>query len=101
MKKLFSSAQSTELELFRNILADAGIESEVRNGDVSTTFPPPLDEELWVSDEDYPKASELYTAWERPDQIGTDAWTCPRCGERVDAEFTSCWKCGAEREKVT
>jgi hypothetical protein len=100
MKKLFSSAQSTELELFRNILADAGIVAEVRNGDV-TVFPPPVDEELWVSDEDYPRAAELLTAWERPDRIASEAWTCPRCGERVEAQFSSCWKCGTEREKVS
>ena len=99
MKKLLSSPDSAELELFKNILADIGIEWELRNSDVSRIMPtPPFYEELWVSDEEFPKASELLASWQRPPKI--DAWTCPRCGETVEAQFSSCWKCGAARGDV-
>lgn len=26
-----------------------------------------------------------------------DDWTCPACGERIDAAFTNCWRCGSDR----
>ena len=25
------------------------------------------------------------------------AWTCPGCGERIEAAFTACWRCGRDR----
>jgi hypothetical protein len=24
-------------------------------------------------------------------------WTCPSCGEQVEAQFGACWNCGAQR----
>ncbi len=99
MKKLFSSPDSAELELLKNMLADAGIECELRNSDVSRIMPaPPFYEELWVSEEEYPKASELLASWQRPTRIGY--WTCPKCGEKVEDQFSSCWNCGATREET-
>jgi hypothetical protein len=98
MKKLFSSPQSAEVELLRNVLADAGIICEVRNGDVSRVVPAPsFYEELWVSEDDYGKASEVLSSWERPTPAQAGSWTCPECGERIEAQFSSCWKCGAQR----
>jgi hypothetical protein len=101
MKKIFSSPDSAELELLRNMLEDAGVLCEVRNGDVSRTFPaPPFYEELWVADEEYAKATELVTSWAQPTASRAGSWTCPACGERIEAQFSSCWKCGAQRPQV-
>jgi hypothetical protein len=102
MKRIFSSPHNAEVELLKNILADAGIVCEVRNGDISRIVPaPPFYEELWVSEEDYPKAADLAASWERPAvSPASGAWTCPSCGELIDGQFSSCWKCGALREKA-
>lgn len=27
-------------------------------------------------------------------------WTCPQCGERIEEQFDSCWKCAARVERV-
>ncbi|MEP0845567.1 MAG: DUF2007 domain-containing protein [Phycisphaerae bacterium] len=32
-----------------------------------------------------------------PFQVRPAPWTCGRCGERIEAQFTACWNCGAER----
>ncbi|MHC4331384.1 MAG: DUF7577 domain-containing protein, partial [Planctomycetota bacterium] len=32
---------------------------------------------------------------------GDTPWTCPNCGEEVEAQFTNCWKCGANRSAET
>src|SRR4051812_23560223 len=100
MHKIFSSPQSAEVELFKNMLADAGITCEVRNGEVSRVVPaPPFYEELWVCGEDYTKASELLSAWQNTSAAAAaDSWICPGCGERIEGQFSTCWKCGAKRE---
>jgi hypothetical protein len=101
MNKIFSSPDSAEVELLKNMLADAGIECEVRNGDVSRIVPaPPFYEELWVSEQDYPKASELLESWRQETVASGSAWTCPACGERIEPQFSSCWKCGALRPQM-
>jgi hypothetical protein len=103
MNKIFSSPQSAEVELVKNMLADAGILCEVRNGDFSQIVPaPPFYEELWIQDDDLPRASELLSAWQGPQTMpppGT--WICPECGEVVEGQFTTCWKCGAPRPLKT
>jgi len=99
MKKLFSSPDSSEVELLRNMLEQSGIICEVRNGDVSRIVPAPsFYEELWVSDENYAKASEVLSSWRRPTPSTAGSWTCPACGEVIEGQFSSCWKCGAHRE---
>ena len=30
-------------------------------------------------------------------QFGHERWTCPRCGERLEGQFTDCWQCGSPR----
>jgi hypothetical protein len=27
-------------------------------------------------------------------------WTCPKCGEKIEDQFDSCWKCAAEPKQV-
>ena len=27
-----------------------------------------------------------------------EAWLCPNCQERLEGQFTLCWRCGSERE---
>ena len=101
MKKLVSSPDNAELELLKNILADNGIICEVRNGEMSGIVPaPPFYEELWTTDEDYPKAAELLAGWQKAPSQASGSWTCPACGEVVEAQFSSCWKCGAQRELI-
>jgi hypothetical protein len=34
---------------------------------------------------------------EPPKPVG-DPWKCPKCGEELEPQFESCWKCGAARK---
>lgn len=98
MKKLFSSPDNAEVELIKNMLADSDIVCEVRNGEVSRVVPAPsFYEELWVSEDSYPRAAELLASWQQPNPAAAASWTCPSCGELVEAQFSSCWKCGTPR----
>ena len=50
--------------------------------------------ELWVVDDDlYPRAMSLLKQL-----MGSEStrqpWVCSNCGEDVEGQFNSCWKCG-------
>src|SRR3954447_16845741 len=72
MKRLFSSANSTEIGLLRNRLEAAGVACEVRNEFLSAAMPgTPFDPELWVlNDEQFAEASDLLAAWRAPSPSG-------------------------------
>jgi Putative prokaryotic signal transducing protein len=97
MKRVFRAASLIQVAHARNVLLTAGIESELRNqylagalGDLPMleTWP-----QLFVDDADEQAALRaLARAAAAP--TGT-AWTCERCGELLEPQFTSCWRCGS------
>jgi len=103
MKQVFALPESTELELLKNMLEEAGVQCALRNEQLSQALPAaPFNVELWVSnDEDLPRAQELCQAWLRPQPGATGTWACTQCGQRLRSQFDSCWKCGAQRETST
>lgn len=99
MKRVIASLSEVELEMLRSILRESGVPSviryEERSGIPGAT---PFDAELWVEeDDDYAKAYELYRAWRESVPVTSEKWTCPACGQRLAAQFDSCWKCGGLR----
>jgi hypothetical protein len=104
MKKLhaFSHRDRPYALLLRERLSGEGIACLLRNDELSTAlgeipfvecFP-----ELWVVDDEvWPRARLLLEKWQEEGvDVGPD-WTCANCGERIEGQFQSCWKCGAER----
>lgn len=82
------------------------VASLVRNGitcSIRNAFPaaasqsglPPWPE-LWVSEADVEKGIELINL-ALSDVRHQKSWKCPSCGEKLGAQFTQCWKCGAIR----
>jgi hypothetical protein len=96
MKLVFRAASLLQVSHARNLLIAAGIDSELRNqylagalGDLPMleTWP-----QLWVEDALEPAAqSALARGAAAP---GGAPWTCGQCGEELEAQFTSCWRCG-------
>src|SRR5258708_418494 len=99
MKMLFTSMDRTKVGILRCIIEEAGIEFEVRNDATNANYPTePFCPELWIiHDEDFAKAVELRDAWRATPSVELTPWTCPGCGEKLEAQFSSCWKCGAIR----
>ena len=85
-----------------SIIEEAGIEFEVRNEATNANYPTgPFYLELWIiHDEDFAKAAEMLDAWRATPPAARTPWACPSCGEPLEAQFTSCWKCGAVREET-
>lgn len=85
-------------EMLKSMLEEADIPCMIRNEYLSAgeaSFIPP---ELWIlNDEDYPKAREIVDAWQNAEIENHGPWVC-RCGETIEGQSTSCWKCGRERK---
>jgi hypothetical protein len=100
MKRVFRAASLIQVAHARNVLLTAGIDSELRNqylagalGDLPMleTWP-----QLFVEDDD--EAAAL-RALARAAAAPTGApWICNQCGERLEPQFTNCWRCGASAQ---
>jgi len=97
MKLVFRAASLLQVAHARNVLISAGIDCELRNqylagalGDLPMleTWP-----QLWV-DDSFESAALRALAVAAAAPAGTP-WTCRQCGEELESQFTSCWRCGA------
>jgi hypothetical protein len=52
---------------------------------------------LWVEDENYNDAAFLMAEWHNPTVTGAP-WVCSRCGEKLEPQFSKCWKCGTRKD---
>jgi putative signal transducing protein len=97
VKRVFRASTLLQVAHARNLLTAAGIDSELRNqylagalGDLPMleTWP-----QLWVED---PFEAAALRALERAATAPTGApWTCGQCGEQLEPQFMTCWRCGA------
>jgi len=99
MKKIFASLDSTELSLFKNMMDRADIPCVLRNEQFSHTLPLlPFEAELWVlNDGDFSRARDLVASWRHPVAATAATWTCSTCGEKMEGQFSACWKCGGRK----
>jgi hypothetical protein len=106
MKKLhtFSLADRAEAGLLKELLEREGVACLMRNeplfaalGEIPflECFP-----ELWVVDDEvWPRAKALLDGWLKQEPPAAP-WHCPSCGEMLEGQFGSCWRCGRERDAV-
>lgn len=100
MRKLYSAESIIVIAHLRNVLEAGGIPALIRNdrllgamGEIPFTECWP---ELWVCKEgDILRARALIDA-ELQAPIETESWTCGQCGEKLDGQFSECWRCAGE-----
>ena len=105
MKYVFASASILELgdiETLKTLLEEDGIPCLIKNENLSVLAGEGAMQdylpEIWIlNDDDYPRAHEMVEAWRNAPIETHDQWLCPGCGETIEGQFTSCWKCGRER----
>jgi Putative prokaryotic signal transducing protein len=99
MKRIYRAASLLQVAHARNVLIAAGIHCEIRNlylagaaGDLPMmeTWP-----QLYVEEHDERAALRALNSASRPSSEAP--WTCEECDERLEAQFTACWRCGHER----
>ena len=80
-----------------------GIAAEVRGEHLTSGWGElPVDVcSVWVMEDDQlDRANELLVAFLSGSLAriySGDGWTCERCGETLEGQFTACWSCGATR----
>lgn len=104
MKEVYCAADIVDAQMIKDYLEAAGIEAVVQGGLLTgiigeipvNTYPT-----VWVvEDDDYERARRLVDDYQHPEPAGQlyqEGWTCPECGQRLDAQFTQCWNCGTQR----
>jgi Putative prokaryotic signal transducing protein len=101
MKLVFTSIDLVAVSELKALLDNAGIACFLNN-EVSSTLAGgiPMAEampELWIEDDSrLEEALQIKKDWQSPNIQGSP-WTCPKCGEKQEPQFTSCWKCGTQR----
>lgn len=95
MKLVFSSLDTIRVNELRGILENAGITCFINNElPVKYRGTP----ELWIEDDSrLDEAMQIKQDWESPQADNGTPWTCPKCGEKLESQFTSCWECGTKK----
>jgi hypothetical protein len=98
MTEIFFHPDLTQLAHCQSILEEAGIACFIRNEethDLIAGLPDPLRQpSLCVTDDaDAERARELLRDFESAEKSDVPDWKCPKCGETVPGNFSSCWKC--------
>ncbi len=97
MLRLYTAADLPEAHLVMQLLARAGIETQVFNehaqgglGEIPFTHAWP---EVWViEDTDLQRAQRVLDAWRSTP--ATPPRRCRGCGEENPGTFETCWRCG-------
>lgn len=101
--KVYRSPDLPLVAHMKNILESYGIDSSIQQqfssgaaGDI------PINEcwpELWITNPTELKRAKAIVKETMAPSINTGiTWTCPKCNEQLEVQFTACWKCGSERE---
>jgi hypothetical protein len=104
MKRIYSSPDLAAVKHLKDLLDSAGIACFMKNdissylcGDIAMSGIVP---EVWIDDEArLAEALQIKKDWLAPEPIQGTPWPCPKCGEKIEAQFDSCWKCGTARPK--
>ena len=99
---LRSSREPGAVERIQSALEEAGVGCVVRNEltyglapEVPVTDATP---EVWIVEEaQLPEAQKILAALEQAPAIAGPGWSCTKCGERLEAQFSSWWRCGASQ----
>ena len=106
MKQVFVAQHPTEAHLVKGLLESQGIAAEVRGealfgarGEAPVT--PATLPSVWVLNETEGDAALKVLRDFRRASAGTTTagqpWVCPKCGETLELQFTTCWQCGTNR----
>ena len=105
MKCLHQTSDRTRAQLLRGALESEGIAAIVQGEHLTAIhgeIPTGASAEYRVcivDDDQLPRAGRFAKQWLGEGAPGSGApWVCDACGERHEALFESCWKCGADSD---
>ena len=98
MKRVFSSHDPMLAGYFRAVLEEHGIGCIIKNeyllGGAGELPPIECWPEVWVvEDGDEIRARAIVEEARQAGPPGDEGWRCSGCGEWIDPEFGTCWRC--------
>lgn len=106
LRRVYRARDAMEAEFVRGLLDEEGIAAVVQGTALQVGLGPVLGGSalpaVYVREEDLEPARDVVGRYERGEieRPRGDDWTCPHCGERIEGQFTACWKCGTPRDAV-
>lgn len=106
MLKVFVAQHHAEAHLVKGLLQSHDIAADVRGEALFTTMEaasilPGAAPEVWVlHPSQAPQAEDLIRRFVKGEAFlhaSGSPWPCPKCGETLEPQFTTCWKCGAAK----
>lgn len=102
MKVVFASLDTLEMHHLKHLLEAEGIRCTLRNELLSRLageipFTECAMELVVLRTEDEWRAQRVLEDWQRSRPAAGPDWRCVSCGEQLEAQFTTCWRCGSER----
>ncbi len=94
--RLHTADNPVDLGFVRGLLNAEGLETRVQSMElwaaaVEIYFSEGARPSIWVRDADLERAQAVLRDADRRDD-GPD-WTCPTCKERIEGQFSACWRC--------
>ena len=97
MKRIYTARHATDAHLLADLLEAEGIAAATLNTNygwrsASHISDPPS---VWIVEEsDFEKAMKFVEEYSRHESSESAAtWQCPICGEHIEEQFSTCWKC--------
>jgi hypothetical protein len=102
VKVFYASLKTHEIYHLKNLLESVGIQCRIRNEGLSTLagevpFTECAMQLLLENETDRDLANAILREMTSHSARAGDSWDCSRCGERIEAQFTACWNCRAEK----
>lgn len=99
--KLITAENPVEAGFLSGLLESEGIDTRLRNMELWTAaveiyFAAGARPSVWVRECEANQARRVLDQRDRSNS--GSGWTCRRCGEELDGQFTTCWHCGNDRE---
>jgi len=105
MERIYGARDATEAEFVKDLLLAEGIPAiiqgvplQMMRGEIPIT--PESIPSIWVNEPDAAHARQIIeemTHGGPAAKFAAHTWTCPKCGEVLGGQFSTCWKCGTER----
>lgn len=108
MTRVYSARDLAEAHFVKGLLATEQIPAVIESGALQAVLGAiPVNPEslpsVWVEEEYTERAMQIIGEMQHGGPAATEAqrtWTCPRCGEVLEGQFSNCWKCGTPRPEA-
>lgn len=105
MKQVYGARDLAEAHFVKGLLDGEEIPAVVQSGPLQAVLGEvPVSPEslpsVWVHENDTDKAMRIIGEMKQGGPAALDphaSWTCPRCSEVMEGQFSACWHCGTQR----